>query len=972
MHNKILKPGPELDLDNPNQTVINDGPVECLGKTFVNDDARREHYLAILAEKLKDPEFRKIEGFPIGEDEDILKLSDPPYYTACPNPFIADFIAVYGRPYDSKEKYKREPYAADVTEGKSDPIYNAHGYHTKVPHKAIMRYILHYTNPGDLVLDSFCGTGMTGVAAQMCGDRAEVESLGYRVLENGNILQEVKDDASGQVEWLLFSKLGARIAILNDLSPAATFIAKNYNRQPKKVNFESSFETQINELDSKFGWMYLTLHRPSKTNIEDAIKELEHGKICDHITQNKNFGRINYVIWSDVYQCPECASEMTFWNVAVDVENGKVRDTFECPSCKAILSKRTAEICYETKYDEFIDQNVKKIKQKPVRINYSVGASSKRGRYEKDPDEFDLKLIDYVGTLKFDTRVPNQRLINGVETKRNVPIGITHVHQFYTKRNLICFAQAFDLFTNELKWLVTGSIQRGSKQHQIAITRIGGPKAGVGGATAGHRRGTLYIPSNQVEMSPFNLLSDRASAISRAIPREQIFGANLITTQDAGTILADFSETLDYLFIDPPFGANIAYSELNSLQESWISVLTNQAKEAIEDKTQKKGIFEYHGLMQTCFTNAYKLLKPGRWMTVEFSNTKSSIWNVIQSALQDAGFIIANVSALDKGRGGLNAIVGVTAVKQDLIISAYKPNGGFEDRFINETDIDGVWDFVRTHLGYLPVVKKDGNELVKIPERDSRILFDQVVAYFVRNSRELTLSSKEFQEGLRERFAERDGMIFLPEQVSQYDKARISSAQLRQLDIFVDDEASAIEWLRQLLNEKPQTYQDIHPKFINELSGWKKAEMQLELSNLLEQNFLKFDGHGQLPSQIHSYLSTNFKDQRSLTKEDAVLLHKAKDRWYVPNPDREEDLQKLRERSLLKQFEEYNNHTGKKLKLVRMEAVRAGFKKAWQDRDYLTIIKVAEKIPEDLLQEDQKLLMWYDQAQTRQSNSNLF
>ena len=44
-----------------------------------------------LREKLKDPEFRKIEGFPIGSDEDILALSDPPYYTACPNPFLEDF-----------------------------------------------------------------------------------------------------------------------------------------------------------------------------------------------------------------------------------------------------------------------------------------------------------------------------------------------------------------------------------------------------------------------------------------------------------------------------------------------------------------------------------------------------------------------------------------------------------------------------------------------------------------------------------------------------------------------------------------------------------------------------------------------------------------------------------------------------------------------------------------------------------------
>ena len=73
--------------------VRNDGPVTCLGITFENDKARRAYFTEELRQKLKDPEFRKIEGFPIGEDEDILNLSDPPYYTACPNPWIADFIA---------------------------------------------------------------------------------------------------------------------------------------------------------------------------------------------------------------------------------------------------------------------------------------------------------------------------------------------------------------------------------------------------------------------------------------------------------------------------------------------------------------------------------------------------------------------------------------------------------------------------------------------------------------------------------------------------------------------------------------------------------------------------------------------------------------------------------------------------------------------------------------------------------------
>src|SRR5438874_4617795 len=179
--------------------------VECLGLTFDSDEARRAYFLEILREKLRDPEFRKIEGLPIGDDEDILALSDPPYYTACPNPFIGDFIKYYGKPFDPDIPYRREPFAADVSEGKTDPIYNAHSYHTEVPHRAIMRYILHYTEPGGVMFDGFCGTGMTGLAAQLCGDRSEVQELGYRVQDDGTILNETGKP---------FSKLGSRRAIL--------------------------------------------------------------------------------------------------------------------------------------------------------------------------------------------------------------------------------------------------------------------------------------------------------------------------------------------------------------------------------------------------------------------------------------------------------------------------------------------------------------------------------------------------------------------------------------------------------------------------------------------------------------------------------------------------------------------------------------------------------------------------------------
>ena len=158
---------------------------------------------------------------------------------------------------------------------------------------------------------------------------------------------------------------------------------------------------------------------------------------------------------------------------------------------------------------------------------------------------------------------------------------------------------------------------------------------------------------------------------------------------------------------------------------------------------------------------------------------------------------------------------------------------------------------------------------------------------------------------------------------------------------------------------------DVHPQFLKEIGGWQKYEKALELSVLLGENFLRYDGKGEVPSQIHSYLSSNFKKLRTLAKDNPSLKAKAKDRWYVPDPNKAGDLEKLRERTLMREFEEYRESKQRRLKVLRLEAVRAGFKKALQERDYATIIAVAEKIPERILQEDSKLLMWYDQALTR-------
>lgn len=904
-----------------------DGPVECLGMTFQNDEARRKYFQNILREKLKDPEFHKIEGFPIGANEDILALSDPPYYTACPNPFIEDFLKYYGKPYNPNEAYNREPFAADVSEGKNDPIYNAHSYHTKVPHKAIMRYILHYTEPGDVIFDGFCGTGMTGVAAQMCGDRAVVESLGYEVEKDGTISRQETDE-NGKIFWKPFSKLGSRSAVLNDLSPAATFIASNFNIPVEVHAFKMEAHRIIKEVNDECGWMYETMH-----------------------TDNKTKGKINYTVWSDVYICPECTREVVFWEEALDRMEGNVKDEFPCPNCGVGLTKPRMERTWVNRYDNDIKQAIRQSKRVPVLINYTINCK----RAEKTPDEADIALIEKIVSSEIPYWLPTNGIIDGQEIGRLQSMEIKYVHQLLPRRaNWVLSAFASHSLGNpRLMLMITSTLMNLSWMYRWRSN-------GKGGTTSG----TYYICATPQENNAINQLSAKVDDL---ISARMMNFSNIVATQDCSSFDIDGC-TFDYIFLDPPFGANLMYSELSFLWESWLKIWTNNETEAIVNDNQKKDLNAYRNLMTACFREAYRILKPGRWMTVEFSNTKASVWNSIQTALAEAGFIVANVSALDKQQGSFKAVTTPTAVKQDLVISAYKPNGGFEDRFQEEaTSEEGAWDFVRTHLKYLPVIKPGAkaSNLVAVTERDPRILYDQMVAYYVRRGYPVPLNSTEFREGLSQRFSYRDGMYFLPEQVAEYDKKKMTAEAIEQMALFISDESSAIAWLHQLLKDKPQTFQDIHPLFIKELSGWQKHEKPLELLELLEQNFLRYDGKGEVPNQIHSYLSTNFKDLRNMPKDDEKLCNKAKDRWYVPDPNKAGDVEKLREKSLLKEFEDYKSAGTKKLKVFRIEAVRAGFKKAWQERDYATIINVAIKIPEDILQEDPKLLMWYDQALTR-------
>src|SRR5690606_36364444 len=479
--------------------------------------------------------------------------------------------------------------------------------------------------------------------------------------------------------------------------------------------------------------------------------------------------------------------------------------------------------------------------------------------------------------------------------------------------------------------------------------------------------GVFYVPSQIAEADPFKAYGNKLKRLISAFSQNHAVSGSSIVSTGSATRLDLPDNSIDYVFTDPPFGENIYYADLNQIIESWHGVFTDVSSEAIIDRVRDKGLHEYQSLIRNAFSEYFRVLKPGRWMTVVFSNSRAAVWNAIQLALQQAGFVVAEVSALDKKQGSFKQVTSTTAVKQDLVISAYKPNGGLEKRLSERGAApESAWDFVQTHLRQLPVSKAKNGILEMVVERDPRRIYDRMVAWFVRHDFPVPLSTEEFLEGLRSRFPERDGMVFLPEQVAEYDRKRAQAAQAPQMELVVSDERSAIDWLMDFLRKRPSTYQEVHPEFTTQLrAGWRKHEEKPELSALLADNFLRYDGTGEVPSQIHSDLSTNFKDLRGLEKDDPRLKAKAKDRWYVPDPSKAKDLDQKRERALLKEFESYKSAPGRKLKEFRLEVLRAGFKAAWGAKDYKTIIGIAQKIREEALQEDEKLLLWYDQAITR-------
>lgn len=844
--------------------------VVCLGLEFESDDARRAYFREELRKKL--PELRQIEGFPIGEDEDIINLSDPPYYTACPNPWLNDFIAEWEKEKVELERQGKrcaefevnEPYASDVSEGKFDPLYMHHSYLTKVPHKAIQRYLQHFTENGDIVLDGFAGTCMTGAAARLCDV--------------------------------------PRRAICLDLSPLATFIGYCVNSNYNGKKFQKVTTELINKVKDEFSWMFKTKH------------------------SNGGEGEINYVLWSNSYACCGCGAELVFWNTAIDKTAGKVLDTFECPNCGRKIKKNDLEKINEIRYDDISKSNLNETKRTPVLINYSYNGK----RYEKIPDEFDLIILDKISSMKVSTWVPVDKTYNGDELSRCFRDGIEYFYQYYTKRTLCVLSKIKSLIKDEpiLNYLITKLAFQTTIMYRYTYMN------GCWGAGGGPMSGTLYVPSLFKELNIFGQLDGLVNARNK-IPINENPNNVLISTQSILDLRLLKDNSIDYIFTDPPFGKNFMYSEMNRISEMWLKAYTNNSDECIISNSQKKDFFMYQTLMQSAFQQYFRVLKSGKWMSVEFSNTSAMVWTCIQNAIKNAGFIIVNVSALDKKKESFKAVTTTTAVKQDLVITCYKLTDELINKFEQSTDKSvNAMDFIEELLYHLPVHLEKNNSTTAVIERSPKILYDRLISYYVQHGYAIPMDAQEFQKALRERFIERDGMFFTASQTVEYEAKKEKTDGVVPMALFISSEAEGIEWLKRELAE-PRTYQEILPNWMKDMVAPKKGDVLPELAVILEENFIK--------------------------DEDG--------KWRKPDAEKAADLEILRGKKLMKEFnlylEQASKPKAKRMKDTRLEVLRYGFKECYKQKNYQAIVTVGDHIQESLLQEDEVLLQYYDIASMR-------
>ena len=544
------------------------------------------------------------------------------YYSSGPNPNLVKFVKEHATPYDpTTDDYDVPPFDKPIKTTKATAIYNMHTYWSKKPHDAIQEYIKHFTQPGDLVLDPFCGSGGTALAALMEG----------------------------------------RKAIAIDLSPAATFITKNYCTPVDLDELGYAYDKLEAVIKPEMDWLYETR--------------------CDRCDGR---AKISYTVYSQVFQCSRCLEKVPLFDcpdLKVKTKNGKSKTIRVCP------------FCLEKNVREEIDTSGKKYGTVPVLVSYLCEDGCKPKRDHRKHNDGNLKKSSYfqkydVGKIKEIEKIqipywcPKDRMMDSKEeTKRwgelwraGIHKDITQVNHFFTNRNLWALAllkNKIDNMKNEdLEFVFGSNILSATLMQQYR-------KAGGGFA-----KGTYYIPPIFIEREQQGCFSRKFSDVLRG--KKEINNVKttsiIISTNSAVNLPEINSNSIDYIFTDPPYSGTVQYGELNFLWEKWMGFQTDwHDQEIIVNDTRGKTENDWVEMMLMAMEECYRVLKPGRWLTLCYHDTSEGTWQLVQDIMAEIGFIsdvMDQTLFIDAGQKSYNQLTAQKVTKRDLVINFRKPRPG--------------------------------------------------------------------------------------------------------------------------------------------------------------------------------------------------------------------------------------------------------------------------------------------------------
>jgi DNA modification methylase len=742
---------------------------------------------------------------------------------------IADFLEKHVHPYDpATDDYERGPLIEDVySEGRSD-FYNLHYYPTKVPPEIIAGFIEHYTKPEDVVLDPFCGSGMTGVAAQMLGDR--------------NV-------------------------VLNDLSVAACHIARNYTNTVRPLDLNEEYERIRPQLRAEGSRLYTTVHYQPTTD-EYSLEEPEvrqriasnEWRLAGPEEQSSQHlaipASIKYTIWSDVYECNGmvtiteptgriskrgnnvgkptvrklkvgrgCGKDICLYDVAVDKESGEVSEDFECPHCGQKWQKLALSFKATI----------------PVVIVYQwIDIRGKKRNGSRRATSVDCKLIDDAGKEPVQYWMPDEKIWAGRELMTMGPNrkGIQKISDFFTPRNFRALGFIWNTINTQttkakeaLKFAFTSQVNRASRLRRM---RPLGPGEQLSG--------TLYVASLTVESNVFKIFELAVSNYRETVGQVKPRKAACVVNNGSATCLPIPDSSIDYIFTDPPFGGNLYYADVALLWEAWLGRFTDETQELVYNRQRAKDknfrtIETYARGMKEAFSEMFRVLKPGRWCTVEFNNSDGRVFQAICDAASNAGFRIENMLLFDKKLKTFKqfkaSIGDEEVVDKDVLFNLHRPTTKLSLGESDESDIEGqVAQAVRTHLQTLPGKIKTYPEQYNEEHRTTATINTMLMNTLIPRGVSVERLNLPFIERVCSRYFRKIGLRwYLRGEV-------IGSADWLGQPITVEDEFSAVAWLRQQIAGGPKLIGELKPLWMR-ATGMLATSVAtgLNLERLLVENF---------------------------------------------------------------------------------------------------------------------------------------